>query len=154
MTFACPKKMLLFATGMFLCLSLLCGCAGTMSTVRGGSDKASAQMFPLSAEAAEKVLATAMAGEFAGSPVSRVEFPNKGYQVTMRSALDSHTVVAYMIPARGRNSAGEVVSGYAFEVSHSGTMFAGGSRARRLFERIVHESTLAARPLPLVSFGP
>jgi hypothetical protein len=111
-------------------------------------------MFPFSPDAADKILATAIAGEFAGNPVSRVEFPNKGYQATIRFALDSHTIVAYMIPAKGLTDAGEVVPGFAFEVSHSGTMpISGGNRASSLFKRIVHDANLAATPLPLVSFG-
>lgn len=146
------KKLML--VGLLAGTALLTGCAGTISTVGHGSDKASAQMFPLSTEAADKVIATAMAGEFAGSAVSRVEFPNKGYQATIRFALDSHTIVAYKIPAKGRNSKGEVVPGFAFEVSHSGTMpISGGGRASSLFKRIVHDATLTAGPLPLVSFG-
>ncbi len=104
-------KPLLLLVPIFL---ILTGCAGTISTVGTSSDKASSQMFPLSHEATDKILATAMAGEFAGSAVSRVEFPNKGYQATIRFLLDSHTVVAYMIPAKGRNTAGETVPGFAF----------------------------------------
>ena len=146
-------KMPLLMVGLLACC-LLWSCAGTLSTAGYGSDTPSPQMFPFSPEAADKILATAMAGEFAGNPVSRVEFPNKGYQVTIRFALDSHTIVAYMIPAKGRTDTGEIVPGFAFEVSHSGTMpISGGSRASSLFKRIVYDANLTARPLPLVSFA-
>jgi hypothetical protein len=142
-----------FSLAVFAVL-LVSGCAGTMSTVGQGANRSDAQMFPISAEAADKLLATAMAGEFAGSPISRVEFPNKGYQATIRFALDSHTIVAYMIPAKGRAASGEIVQGYAFEVSHSGTMpISGGGRAKSLFRRVVQDAMLVAQPLPLVSFG-
>lgn len=137
-----------------MCLILLCGCAGTLSTVGRSSDKASAQIFPLSTEVANKILATAMAGEFAGSAISRVEFPHNGYQATIRFGLDSHTIVAYMIPAKGRSGTGEVVPGYVFEVSHSGTrLLAGPISASSLFERIVHDATLKASPLPLIEIS-
>jgi hypothetical protein len=102
-----------------------------------------------SEQQADQVLATAIAGEFAGSPISRVEFPNKGYQVTIRFALDSHTIVAYMISARGMNSSGETVPGYYFEVSASGTMpVSGGSRARSLYDRLLRDASALAEPLP------
>jgi len=121
-----------------------------MSTANRGSAADSAEMFPLTAEVADKVVATAMATVFPGTPVSRVEFPNKGYQAMIRFALDSHTIVAYMIPAKGFDSAGKDVPGFTFEVSHSGTMpLSGSGKASSLFKRIVHDAKLLASPLPL-----
>jgi hypothetical protein len=137
----------------FAIFALITGCASTQSTISGDGDKAAARVFLLSAEQAEKILATAMAAQFAGNPISRVEFPNKGYQATVRFLLDSHTFMAYMIAAKGRASDGTVKSGFAFEVSNSGTMpLSGGSRASDLFQRLIRDASAISSAVPLVSF--
>ena len=107
-------------------------------------------MFPITSEQAEKILSTAMTAQFPGAPISRVEFPNKGYQATVRFLLDSHTIVAYMIAAKGRAEDGTLKDGFAFEVSNAGTMpLSGGSRANDLFERLIRDASSIAPPLPL-----
>jgi hypothetical protein len=127
---------------------MLSSCSSTMTMAGSGSDRASALMFPLTEQQADRILATAMTSEFAGSPISRVEFPNKGYQATIRFALDSHSIVAYMISANGVTPAGETVSGYYFEVSNSGTMpLSGGTRARNLYERLIRDASVLAPPI-------
>jgi hypothetical protein len=131
----------------------LTACSSTQSTVSGDGDKAAARVFFLTVEQAEKILATAITAQFAGSPISRVEFPNKGYQTTVRFLLDSHTIVAYMITAKGRAQDGSIQSGFAFEVSNSGTMpLSGGTRANELFQRLVRDASAIAPAAPLVSF--
>lgn len=132
-------------------LMFLLGCAGTMSTLGTGLDGSQPKMFPLSSEAAEKVLATSMEGEFPGLAISKVDYPNKGLQVTKRVLLDYHTYTAYMIPVNGRNEKGDIVNGYFFEVNHSGTLLIQGpARASNLFDRIIREATLmSGGPLPL-----
>lgn len=115
-----------------------------------GGDRSAATMFPLTTEQADRILATAMAREFAGSPVSRVEFPNKGYQATFRFALDSHTIVAYMISAKGKGPNGAMLDGYYFEVSNSGTMpLSGGKRAGKVYESLIRDASMVSQPLPL-----
>jgi len=126
----------------FAITAALVGCSSTQSTASGDGDKATASVYLISAEQAERILATAMTAQFAGSPISRVEFHNKGYQATVRFLLDSHTVVAYMIAAKGRGVDGTVQSGYAFEVSNSGTMpLSGGKRASDLFQRLLRDAS-------------
>lgn len=88
---------------------LLDGCSGTLSTIAPAAGARGPEMYALTEEQADRVLATAMAAEFAGSPVSRVELPNRGYQVMIRFLLDSQTIAAVMIPAKGRASGGEIV---------------------------------------------
>lgn len=115
-----------------------------------GADRASASMFPIEEEEADRVLAVAMAAAFAGDPVSRVEFPNRGYQATMKFLLDSHTIVAYRIPASGLRADGERVSGFYFEVSANGTMpISGGNKANQVYDRIIAEASALADPLPM-----
>jgi hypothetical protein len=105
-------------------------------------------MYPLSDAQADRVLATAMASEFSGSPISRVEFPNKGYTATMRFLFDSHQITAVRVPAKGRDGE-QTVEGFYFEVNDAGTMLISGrSRAGKVYERVIHEAGLLARPLP------
>ena len=133
--------------------AFISGCSSTQSTASGDGDKAAPRVFLLTAEQAERILATAMTAQFSGIPISRVEFPNKGYQATVRFMLDSHTFVAYMIAAKGRSSDGTVQPGFAFEVSNSGTMpLSGGSRAGDLFQRLIRDASAISPAVPLVSF--
>ena len=105
-------------------------------------------MYPISDEQADRVLATAMAREFVDVPVSKVEFPHKGYTTTMRVLLDSHQITAVRIPAKGRHGA-NLLDGYYFEVNDAGTLlFSGKQRAGKVYERLIHEAGLVAKPLP------
>ena len=132
-------------------LFLIYGCSGTISTISMSGQ--TPRMFPMSQESAEKIVASAMASEFAGNPISRVEFPNKGYQVTYRFALDSHTVVAYMIAAKGKDTEGRVLEGYVFEVSHSGTMpISGSHHTNNIFNKIIQAAQTISKTLPLVGY--
>jgi len=49
-----------------------------------GASGQSPEMFPISAEQADRILAIAMAGEFSDAVISRVELPYKGYTTTIR----------------------------------------------------------------------
>lgn len=130
---------------LIVSMSLISGCAGTLSSASGST----AFFYEMTEEQAEKLVASAMASRFAGNPVSRVEFPNKGYQSTIRFALDSHTIVAYYIPAKGAAK-----EGYVFEVSHSGTMpISGGSRAKKTFNKIIEKAKTYSQPLVLSGYG-
>jgi hypothetical protein len=79
-------------------------------------------MFPVTAEQANAVFVNSLSRQFAGSAMSPVELPYKGYRITIRFALDSHDIIAYMIRVKGRSPAGQLVEGYAFEGDASGTM--------------------------------
>jgi hypothetical protein len=128
----------------------LSACSSTQTMAGRGSDSTSAQMFPLTEEQADKLLATVMTSEFAGSPISRVEFPNKGYQTTVQFILDSHTIIAYRVAAKGVTPSGKRVSGYYFTVSSGGTMpISQGSRASRVYQRLKAEASALAPPLPV-----
>jgi hypothetical protein len=143
------SRFLLLAT----CAGFLASCASTQSTVSGDGNKAAARVFLISSEQAEKILATAMTAQFPGAPILRVEFPNKGYQATVRFLLDSHTIVAYMVAAKGRASDGSVKDGFAFEVSNAGTMpLSGGARAGDLFERLIRDASAISPAVPLAGF--
>lgn len=133
--------------GLFGAVCLLGGCSHTTSMAPvGGTGPAT--MYPLSDEQADQVLATAMASEFPGAPISRVEFPHKGYTATMRFLLDSHQITAVRVPAKGRDG-DRTVDGFYFEVNDAGTMLVSGrNRAGKVYERAVHEAGRLAGALP------
>ncbi|WP_028603652.1 hypothetical protein [Ottowia thiooxydans] len=132
--------------GLLAIAGVLSGCASTNSMAPVGG--AAPTMFPLSDEQADRVLATAMGSEFTGSPISRVEFPNKGYTTTIRFLFDSHQITAVRVPAKGIDGA-QTVDGYYFEVNDAGTLLISGrSRATKVYERVVHEAGLLTKALP------
>jgi hypothetical protein len=139
--------------GLALSLILLCGCNGTFITARRGADNKNPRVFPIRREAADRIVAKVMQSEFIGAvPVTD---PYPGYQGTMNFAFDSYTVVACMIAAKGRNSDGSTVDGFAFEVSQSGTTWIDGSvKANLVFNRILSEAYEITNPIPLVSLAP
>lgn len=134
---------------LVLAALLVAGCpSGTYTTADAYSQNG--KVFPMTSEEANKVLATAMATQFPGVPIVPVEFPLKGYTATVYFGLDHHAFLASMVPANGRSSTGEVVKGYAFQVSHNGTFISGSSRAKDLFNLILGDASQVTRPLPLV----
>ena len=131
-----------------LLAAALAGCSSTRTMASAPADARPATMFPLSAEQADRLLATAMTSEFPGSAISRVEFPNKGYTTTIRFLLDSHQITASMVAARGLDG-GKPVDGFYFEVNDAGTMpVSGGLRAGKVFDRLVHDASQLAPALP------
>lgn len=138
------------ATALLFGILLLSGCSGTRSTV---ADPSTAHVYPLTEEQANLIVAEAMSAEFSGSAISRVDFPNSGYRVTIRFALDSHDIVALYIPAKGKGPDGETLDGFVFEVNDSGTMaISGRRRANKLFEGIQQRANRVAAPVRLVGY--
>lgn len=143
----------LFTVGALLAALMLTACASSRSTAGSPGNPGAAVMYPLTEEQADQILVMSMSAQFPGLALSRVEYPHNGYQVTSRFALDSHDVVALMVPAEGRDAEGNTVSGFVFEVNDSGTRMIVKRRASKLFERIKQNAALAARPLPLAGYG-
>lgn len=140
------------AKGLTLLALLAVSACSTTQTTGEASAGRPATMFPVSAEQAKTIMATAISQTFAGSAISPVELPHQGYRISLRFLLDSHDIVAYMIPAKGRTPSGQVVPGFAFEVDASGTMAIQGTvRASGLFDRIRKEAEKVASPLPIDS---
>lgn len=137
---------------VILSLFLLSACSGSLSTLEGDARSSSLSVYPLTSEDADKVVIMAMTSQFSGGAISRVEYPNKGYQATMRFLLDSHDITAYMIPVIGLSN-GVKTDGFAFEVNHSGTMaISGSNRADRVFKKIKEQAGLIANPIPFLSY--
>jgi hypothetical protein len=72
--------------------------------------------------------------------------------MTIRFAIDSHRIVVFYIPAKGRNETGEIVDGFVFEVAHEGTMARGVKYANDIFESLIEDATRVAKPIPFVGY--
>lgn len=59
-----------------------------------------------------------MNAEFGNSPMVKVQAPHQGYQATIRFMIDTHQIVALMVPSRGIGPDGMTVDGYYFSVTH------------------------------------
>lgn len=113
------------------------GCASAPARTPGTYVSQSEPVFLISEAQADQILVDAMNVEFGTSPIVRVEHPNKGYQTTIKFLVDSHQIVATMVPSRGRKADGTVEDGYYFNVTHSGTMpLSGIARSKRLRKRL------------------
>lgn len=118
-----------------LAMLLLTGCAVTRTTE---SPEHQSPPYQLTADQADHVLAVAMAEEFPGYPITRVDAPNHGHKVDLRFILDYHTIVAYEMPVAG---------GYQFEVNSYGSMILQGEiRAHKLFKLIEQHAATDSAP--------
>ncbi len=125
------------------------GCASAPARTPGTYVSQSEPVFLISEAQADQILVDAMNVEFGTSPIVRVEHPNKGYQTTIKFLVDSHQIVATMVPSRGRKADGTVEDGYYFNVTHSGTMpLSGIARSNRLRERLSNAATALSPSVP------
>lgn len=118
------------------------GCASAPARTHGTYVSQSEPVYLITEAQADQILVDAMNVEFGTSPIVRVEHPNRGYQATIKFLIDSHQIVATMVPSRGVASDGTVRDGFYFNVTHSGTMpLSGIARSNRLKERLSKAAT-------------
>lgn len=149
----CPRAASL---AVFGCLSaLVLGCSGTMATARRAPDgTASGYVYPLSVGQGESVVRSVFAETFPVDRITKQSFPNITYTAGLRTGLDSHVIVATIMPAVGQGPDGAKVDGVVFNVHHRGTMMISGtSRAKKTFKRIVADAYAVAPPVPLLYYG-
>jgi len=137
---------------MLIVVLMLAGCAGTLSSLKMGPNESTAVIFPVSSEVADRLVVSAMIRKCPNEIISRVEFPNKGYQLMLYIGLDHHRIIAFYIPAQGRNAEGEIVPGFIFEVDHQGTTARGVIYANDIFEMIIEDATRVAKPILFVGY--
>ncbi len=130
------------ATALCVGVMALSACASAPARTPGTYVSQSEPVYLITEAQADQILVDAMNVEFGTAPIVRVEAPNKGYQATIKFLVDSHQIVATMVPSRGRTADGSIQSGYYFNVTHSGTMpLSGMSRSKRLRERLSEAAT-------------
>ena len=133
-----------------ICL-VLAACSGGVSNI---SSAGGSMIYPIDAEAADRVVATAITQQFPGKAIAPVALPNRGYSAEIMFVLDRHTITVTALPAKRRGSGGATVDGFAFDVSHHGTMpLSGSTAAQGLFDKVQALARQEAAPLPLVVGG-
>lgn len=120
-----PRTPLL--TAALLALGLVAACAGSRWA------RAPKVVFPISAEAADRVMHDAMAEQFGAQSIHRVSYPLPGYRC-------DETVVK-RVGTRGRTRAGETVDGFSFQGKGNGSQ-----AVLALIARLAAE---VAEPLPV-----
>jgi hypothetical protein len=126
---------------------LLVACSGGVSNI---SSSGGSSMYPIDAEAADRVMATAITQQFPGKAIAPVTLPNPGYSAEIMFVLDRHTITVTALSTKGKKFDGITVDGFAFDVSHHGTMpISGSTAAQGLFDRVQALARQEAAPLPL-----
>ena len=133
---------------LILLISLCSGCAGTVS---GTGDSGEVLVFAVSEDTAFNIIRFSLQPIAMEGTIQRVESPNKGYSGLVKLGLDKDKITAVMIPAQGRNSRGEVLDGYRFDVVHKGTAaMARVPAAHDVMTNIIRNATTNSEPLTLV----
>lgn len=128
---------------------VISGCASAPARAPGTYVSQSEPVYLITETQADQILVDAMNVEFGTSPIVRIEQPNRGYQATIKFLIDSHQIVATMVPSRGRKADGTVQDGFYFTVTHSGTMpLSGIARSNRLRERLTKAATALSPSVP------
>lgn len=125
------------------------GCASAPARTPGTYVSQSEPVYLITEAQADQILVDAMNAEFGTAPIVRIEHPNPGYQATIKFLIDSHQIVATMVPSRGVASDGTVRDGFYFNVTHSGTMpLSGIARSNRLKQRLSKAATALSPSVP------
>ena len=149
------KKILQICSCVAITLILITGCTTThttLSATEGVEAVAPTEMYPLTAEQADKVLIKSMTDQFGDAALIRVDAPYKGYTIHTYFLLDSHRFTARMIPAKGQGAKGKIVDGYIFDVIDSGTMLISGQiRAKSLLKSVLDNAAEISKPIHIVT---
>lgn len=125
------------------------GCASAPAMTPGNYVRRSEPVYLITEGQADQILVDAMNAEFGTAPIVRIEHPNPGYQATIKFLIDSHQIVATMVPSRGVASGDAVRDGFYFNVTHSGTMpLSGIARSNRLKDRLNDAATALSPSVP------
>ena len=129
-------------------LSLVAGCSSTLNTT---GDSGEVLVFAVPQDIAYTILRDSITPVAREGTVQRISSPHNGYSGDVKLGLDTDTIKVVMIPARGRNSMGEVLDGYRFDVVHSGTAaMARVPAARDIRRNITRNAVNWSEPLTLV----
>lgn len=128
------------------------GCSGQLANTTFENGIATGLIYPIPQERADKVITAAILEVFPGSQVNQVDFPARGYAVTLRFGLDTHVVSAVAVPQSGTDPSGKRITGYSFRVTHSGTMpLSGATGANSIFDKINSYAASVHAPVRVTS---
>lgn len=136
------KKLLV----VLLCLGLV-GCSTMRSSLRPSSNKP-IYIYSISESDGKVIMHKALSNAFPNRNIPELPGSVVGYYSTSVFALDRHSIFVKMIPIQGVGLDGKVVSGYAFEVSDSGTMpITVGGKAKIIFHQILADASTISSPI-------
>lgn len=124
------------------------GCSGMRSSMTASNDEPT-YIYTLSQEEGKGIMYSVLSESFPGR-----SFPENngagsvGYYATSVFALDRHSIFVSMMNVEGIGLDGKKISGYAFEVSDSGTRpITVGSKAKTIYKKILKEAAAVSQPI-------
>jgi hypothetical protein len=135
-------------TRLFIASSLavlLTSCSSTKSTIQNERTA-----YALSREQAKEIVDSSILATFSPdyvNPGPQSSLTSSGY---IRFALDTHTVTATAIPAKGYTQQGVLKPGYGFEINSFGTMpISGGQRANAVYRLLKQQASMNGETLQI-----
>lgn len=148
--FACSRSVMATLLGV-VAVFAWGGCSGTRSSLQPTGKIARAQIWPVSEQEADGVVFQAVSSALPGQVVLRVGGPVIGYQATHWILTDHHNYIATASPVSGKATNQVDVTGFAFEVRHSGTLIEGATKASRIYDLMVEQASQIAPPVEVTS---
>jgi hypothetical protein len=96
----------------------------------------------------------AIVRSFPGRRIETIDGPVRGYSTYTRMMLDTFTQQIVVRPVSGRTAQGEVVNGYTFEISGSGTSGSGAWRNDAFFEALQRDLAASGRGVEVTGMSP
>lgn len=129
-------------------LLALAGCANAPA----GDPRSETLVYPITEEQANTIIRESLLEVLPSvRPVKVVKGGWKGYQSRRWFVIDNHRIRGFYYAAKGRRPDGAIISGYRFEIRHSGSMPISGSRwARHLHAALHRRAAEVATPVPSV----
>lgn len=144
-------KKLSYYVGIAVMVLMFSGC-GTVRSSLTASDNEPVYIYSMSESAGKRVMHKALSDAFPGRNIPELPGPVAGYYATRVFAADRHSIFVKMIPVQGVGLDGKAVSGYAFEVSDSGTMpITVGSKAKKIFKQVLTDASAISPPIEVTN---
>ena len=105
-------------------------------------------IYSVSEAEGKEIMYKALSDAFPGYTLPEIGGSTVGYYATKVFALDRHTIKVQMVSVEGVGLGGEVVTGYAFEVTDSGTMpLTVGSKTKNIYKQILVDAAATSPPI-------
>ena len=133
--------------GLLLIVCFITGCGGVRSSLRATENEPT-YIYSVSEAEGKEIMYKALSDAFPGYTFPEIGGSTVGYYATKVFALDRHTIKVQMVPVEGVGLDGKVVTGYAFEVTDSGTMpITVGSKTKKIYKQILADAADTSSPI-------
>ncbi len=129
-------------------LALLTGCSTNFSTLRPENSQKQV-IYAIPEGQAFQIAFSSLAQVFPGRTITDIDGPVKGYSTTFRFVLDTYSQQVIVIPASAKNTEGNTVRGYYFDISGSGTSAQGRAKNIQLYETISSYAEATGKAIPV-----